>query len=182
MASPFKLYHWSQHIFSASLFILATVSASSFFAVGQGVLFGKEAGWKSLLYMPFLMALGVGVSLNNAKAVFEAIWSAIRRKPSEFVRTIKYGATTGAKHRTYRAQRVFTFTRLTIPILEIAFGIYMACCIYIALRWGFGLASVPFLVIFASGYFYVGLNSIHVLWKMNREAEEIAAAAEPVST
>ena len=127
------------------------------------------------------MALGVGVSLNNAKAVFEAIWSAIRRKPSEFVRTQKYGVTTG-KHRVWRAQHVFTFTRLTIPILEIAFGIYMACCIYIALRWGFGLASVPFLVIFASGYFYVGINSIHVLWKMSREAEEIAEAAEAVST
>ena len=57
-----------------------------------------------------------------------------------------------------------------------------ACCIYIALRWGFGLASVPFLVIFASGYFYVGINSIHVLWKMSRDVEEVAAVAEPVST
>src|SRR6266550_2857592 len=183
MASPFKMYHWSQHIFSASLFILATVSASTFFAFGQRELFGKEAGWKSLLYMPFLMALGVGVSLNNAKAVFEAIWSAIRRKPSEFVRTQKYGTTasSGSK-RVFHPQRVLTLTRLTMPILEVAFGIYMACCIYIALRWGFGLASVPFLVIFASGYFYVGINSIHVLWKMSREAEEIAEAAEAVST
>jgi len=178
--SPVKLHHWSQHIFSATLFVLATVSASTFFAFGQRELFGKEAGWKSLLYMPFLMALGVGVSLNNAKAVFEAIWSAIRRKPSEFVRTLKYGMT-GA-NKTWRPARVLTFTRLTMPILEIAFGCYMACCIYIALRWGFGVASVPFLVIFASGYFYVGLNSIYVLWKMNREAEEIAAAAEAVST
>ena len=38
-----------------------------------------------------LMALGVGVCINNTKAVFEAIWGAIRRKPSEFVRTPKYG-------------------------------------------------------------------------------------------
>ena len=183
MASPWKMYHWSQHIFSASLFILATVSASTFFAFGQRELFGKEAGWKSLLYMPFLMALGVGVSLNNAKAVFEAIWSAIRRKPSEFVRTQKYGTTgSGGGKRIWRPQRVLTLTRLTMPILEVAFGIYMACCIYIALRWGFGLASVPFLVIFASGYFYVGINSIHVLWKMNREAEEVAAAPEVIST
>ena len=33
----------------------------------------REAGWKTLLYMPFLMGLGIGVGLNNAKAVFEAI-------------------------------------------------------------------------------------------------------------
>ena len=44
-------------------------------------LFGKEAGWKTVLYMPILMALGVGISINNAKAVFEAIWSA-GRSPS----------------------------------------------------------------------------------------------------
>ena len=180
--SLFKNYEWSQHIFSGSLFVLATVSASSFFVYGQRELFGKEAGWKTLLYVPFLMALGVGVSLNNAKAVLEAIWSAIRRKPSEFVRTQKYGVT-GVRPRNWRPQRVFTFSRLSIPILELAFGIYMACCIYIALAYHFGLASVPFLVIFASGYFYVGLNSIHVLYKMNQEAEELAdaAAAEAIS-
>ena len=76
-----------------SLFILATCSASTFFVFGQSELFGRGAGWKSLLYIPFLMGLGIGVSLNNTKAVFEAIWGAIQRKPSEFVRTPKYGVT-----------------------------------------------------------------------------------------
>ncbi len=90
-------------LFSASLFVLATCSASTFFIFGQRELFGKEAGWKTLLYMPMLMALGVGVSLNNAKAVLEAIWGAIRRKPSEFVRTPKYGVT--GNRQDSRAQR-----------------------------------------------------------------------------
>ena len=40
----------------------------------QRELFGKQAAWKSVLYLPFLMGLGVGISLNNAKAVVEAIW------------------------------------------------------------------------------------------------------------
>ena len=73
--------------------MLATCSASTFFVFGQRELFGRNAGWKALLYLPFLMALGVGVSLNNAKAVIEAIFSSARRKPSEFVRTPKYGVT-----------------------------------------------------------------------------------------
>jgi hypothetical protein len=182
--SPLKPYPWSEHIFSATLFILATCSASTFFVFGQRELLGKEAGWKALLYVPFLMALGVGVSLNNAKAVFEAIWGAIRRKPSEFVRTMKYGVT-GLSRQAYRPQRVLTFSRLSIPILEIAFGLYMACCIYISVRYQYGLAAVPFLLIFASGYFYVGLSSIYVLYKMNQEAEELAQvqdAAEIAST
>jgi hypothetical protein len=46
----------------------------------------------------------------------------------------------------------------------------MACCVWISLYWGFGRASVPFLIIFAAGYFYVGLNSFAVLWRMHQEA------------
>jgi cellulose synthase/poly-beta-1,6-N-acetylglucosamine synthase-like glycosyltransferase len=176
--SPLKSYPNSQHIFSLSMFILATCSASTFFVYGQRELFGKEAGWKALLYVPFLMALGVGVSLNNAKAVFEAIWSAIRQKPSEFVRTIKYGQT-GSQRNKFSAQRVWTLKRLSVPILELAFGCYMLCCLYIAVVYQFGLSSIPFLVIFASGYFYVGINSFYVLYRMNQEAE--VAAAAPIS-
>ena len=161
---------------------MATCSASTFFVFGQRELFGKEAGWRSLLYVPFLMALGVGMSLNNAKAVIEAVWSAIRKKPSEFVRTMKYGVV-GRTRNVFRAQKVLTFTRLSVPIIETAFGAHMCCCIYIALRYGYGLASVPFLLIFASGYFYVGLNSIYVLWKMQRESDDMAAQQpEPIST
>lgn len=179
--SPLKDYPYSQHIFTASLFVLATCSASTFFVFGQRELFGREAGWKTLLYVPFLMALGVGTSLNNAKAVIEAIWSAIRKKPSEFVRTPKYG-TTGTVRAVMRPQRVLTFSRLAMPILEIAFGCYMLCCLWISVYYDFGRASVPFLVIFASGYFYVGLSSVYVLWSMQREAEEMAArAAEAVT-
>lgn len=179
--SPMKHAPWSQHIFSATLFILATCSASTFFVFGQRELLGRVAGWKALLYVPFLMALGVGMSLNNAKAVLEAIWGAIKRKPSEFVRTQKY-AVTGQKRAALRAQRVFTFSRLSVPILEVAHGCYMACCIWISLYWGFGVASVPFLVIFASGYFYVGLNSIYILWRMQQEAEEAVAQAPEIAS
>ena len=176
LLSPFKPHTWSQHIFSASLFILATCSASTFFVFGQRELFGKRAGWKALLYVPFLMALGIGISLNNAKAVLEAIWGAIRKKPSEFVRTQKYGVT-GSDRNIWKPQRVLTFSRLTLPILEVSFGCYMLSCIWISWYYNYGRASLPFLLIFAGGYFYVGFNSIYVLYKMNQEAEELAAQA-----
>jgi len=72
-----------------------------------------------------------------------------------------------------------------LPICEIAFGCYMACCIYISVAmymwWGdkASLASIPFLLIFAGGYFYVGVGSVYALWKMHMDAqEEFAEAAE----
>jgi hypothetical protein len=191
--SPLRVHFstWGQYTFNATLFILATCSASTFFVVGQSELLGPQAGWKAILYMPFLMALGVGVSLNNAKAVVEAIWGAIRRKPSEFIRTQKYGVT-GSTRQTWRSASVWTLKRLSLPIIEISFGFYMSAWIAFSLLWRFCLQSVPFLIIFAGGYFYVGFNSLHALYKMQklayaREAEAEAAqtaveAIEPLST
>jgi cellulose synthase/poly-beta-1,6-N-acetylglucosamine synthase-like glycosyltransferase len=208
--SPFKPHSWSQYIFSASLFVLATCSASTFFMFSQRELFGKEAGWRSLLYMPILMGLGVGISLNNAKAVLEAIWGAIRKKPSEFVRTPKYGVT-GKTRQSYARTRqdaaaplgaddlapaaptppnFLTLKRLALPIIEIAFGCYMASCIWISVWYLCGLwpgqtksgiASLPFLFIFAGGYLYVGMGSVYALWKMQMDAQEEFAEAPEIA-
>jgi cellulose synthase/poly-beta-1,6-N-acetylglucosamine synthase-like glycosyltransferase len=184
--SPFKSYAgtWGQWMFSLSLFVLATCSASTFFVFGQKELFGKQAGWKTLLYLPVLMALGVGVSLNNCKAVLEAIWGAIRRKPCEFIRTPKYGVTGQQVAKLWQASGVFTLKKLALPIVEIAFGCYMACWIFISIYYQFCLMSVPFLGIFAGGFFYVGFSSLHALYKMSkdREAAILARPVEPVST
>src|SRR3954451_1726032 len=93
--APLKHAPYGRALLTGSLFILATCSASTFFVFGQKELFGKQAGWKTLLHLPVLMSLGVGVGINNAKAVFEGLWSALRKKgrDSEFVRTPKYGVT-----------------------------------------------------------------------------------------
>jgi cellulose synthase/poly-beta-1,6-N-acetylglucosamine synthase-like glycosyltransferase len=177
--APFKSHTWGHYIFSASLFVLATCSASTFFVFGQRELFGREAGLRSLIYLPLLMGLGVGISLNNTKAVCEAIWSAIKKRPSEFIRTPKYGVM-GQDKRSFRAEPVLTLHRLALPIVEIAFGLYMTCCIWISLWYGFGRGSVPFLVMFAGGYFYVGFSSLYVLWRMQQESDDAMAEAEPV--
>ena len=180
---PIRNVTWGHWLFCVTLFIVATCSASTFFVFSQRELFGKEAGWRSILHLPMLMALGVGISINNAKAVLEAIWSSIRRKPSEFVRTPKYGVT-GRTRQNWQPQKVFTFTRLALPIIEIAFGFYMASFIFISLYYGFARPSVPFLLIFAGGYFYVGFSSLYVLYKMQQELEADLAAepSEVIST
>jgi cellulose synthase/poly-beta-1,6-N-acetylglucosamine synthase-like glycosyltransferase len=202
---PIKQYTWGHYLFSTTLFILATCSASTFFVFGQRELFGREAGWKTLFYLPVLMGLGVGVCINNAKAVLEAIWSAIvpakngKSRGGEFVRTPKYGGT-GTERNAWQNETVrspeaiaivpsrverrsfLTLKRLTLPIIEICFGIYMSIFIFISLYWQFAYASVPFLCIFAGGYFYVGFSSLYVLWKMQQDAEEQFAAQELLST
>jgi hypothetical protein len=66
----------------------------------------------------------------------------------------------------------------------------MASCIWISVwylcgLWAgqpkTGIASLPFLLIFAGGYFYVGVGSVWTLWKMHVEAsreEELAETPE----
>ena len=179
--SPMKDSRISRWIFSATLFVLATCSTSTFFVYGQRELFGKKAGWKSIMYLPVLMGLGVGISLNNCKAWFEAIWTHAFSKPSEFVRTQKYGHT-GQKGATkFQPASVFTLKRLTLPLIEITFGAYMLLCIIISLVSDFGKGSIPFLCVFAGGYFYVGFGSLHALYGMHCEAQEELAAAAVVA-
>jgi cellulose synthase/poly-beta-1,6-N-acetylglucosamine synthase-like glycosyltransferase len=163
-------------LFGVSLFVLATCSASTFFVYAQRELFGRLAGWKTLLHLPFIMALGVGVCINNTKAVIEAIISMIRQKPAEFVRTPKYGVT--GKHRgvvstgtgTGGDTPKFNFSKLALPIVEVAFGLYMVTFIVISVKYGAALLSIPFLMIFAGGYLYVGCSTIMVLYRRHQEA------------
>jgi cellulose synthase/poly-beta-1,6-N-acetylglucosamine synthase-like glycosyltransferase len=184
--SPFKAHSAQQHLFSFSLFILATCSAGTFFIYAQKELFGKQAGWKTMISLPFLMAIGVGVSINNTRAVIEAIWSSLRKKESEFVRTPKYGVVGTARNTQWRRDSLFTWKRLWQPLLEIAFGVYTSYCLYIAVDMFIrytedvgisGLAGIPFLMIFAGGYFYVGFGTLYALWKMQQQKQQAAAAA-----
>ena len=168
--APMKHYPMSSSLFAVSMFVLATCSASTFFVFAQRELFGKLVGWKTIIYLPFIMSLGVGVSLNNAKAVLEAIWGAIRNTPSEFVRTPKYGVTGRVRHVSLREAPRFNYSKIMLPIVEIAFGVYMSCFIAVSLLYNFALTSVPFLCIFAGGYFYVGFSSLSVLYRRHQDA------------
>ncbi len=53
------------------LFMASTMSISSFYLVSQKELFPDLV--QNLLYLPFLMALGVGLTITNTKAVMEAL-------------------------------------------------------------------------------------------------------------
>ena len=54
------------------LFMASTMSVSSFYLVSQKELF-PTTWYKTFLYVPFLMALGIGLTITNTKAVLEAL-------------------------------------------------------------------------------------------------------------
>jgi hypothetical protein len=105
-----------------------------------------------LKYLPFLMSIGIGLAVNNTKAVFEALLN----KESEFVRTPKYHIEAKADEwigKTYRQSFVVQ------PMIEMALGLYFTATVFYALANGI-YGTLPFLVLFQVGFLYTGLLSI----------------------
>ena len=143
---------WFQMLYiDLPLFMASTFSISSFYLVSQRELFPKT--WpRALLYLPFLMALGIGLTITNTKAVLEALVG----RQSAFARTPKYGVErkkqkVGANK--YRKRLGW------IPWVELLIGCYFASTVYYALD-NENYITVPFLVLFVVGYWYTGLMSL----------------------
>lgn len=188
---PLKHHPLATWLFAITLFILATCSAGTFFVYAQAVLFGKREGWKSLRLLPYLMSLGVGLSLNNTRAVIEAFFTKSGKASNEFVRTPKYGVSgkcgVADKAMVRNSIKVnkpkFPLSKVLGAVLEVCFGLYMSVFIWIACVYDYAWASVPFLAIFAGGYMYVGVSTLTTLWHMHTEKlDAMAAEPKPIST
>ncbi|HET9087165.1 MAG TPA: cellulose synthase family protein [Acidobacteriaceae bacterium] len=133
------------------LFLASTFSISSFYLVSQKELFPRT-WYKTFLYLPFLMALGIGLTLTNSVAVLEALFGV----KSSFKRTPKYRvAKKGEKSQAAKYRK-----RLGIvPWIELAIGSYFALTIWYAMANG-NYFTVPFLFLFFMGYWYTGLLSL----------------------
>ena len=149
------------------IFLAASVSVAVFYICAQRVLHPRT--WmKEILFLPCLLALGIGLSLNNARAVVEAL---INHK-SDFTRTPKYGIE--RKSQPWRSCR-YKSLQSALPIAELAFAIYFTYFL------GFAIAhrqflSVPFLLMFQSGFLYVALSSLIAWWpKINLGGSRDAA-------
>src|SRR5579885_1762535 len=157
---------WFQMLYiDLPLFVASTFSISSFYLVSQRELFPRT--WlRAVLYLPFLLALGIGLTITNTKAVLEALIG----KQTAFARTPKYRVETrkdkvGAKK--YRKRLGW------IPWVELMIGTYFAATVYYALD-NENYITVPFLVLLLIGYWYTGLMSL-----LQGRFAGLALSAEP---
>ena len=133
------------------IFLTASVSVAVFYVCAQRELHPRT--WiKQMLLLPCLLALGIGLSLNNARAVLEAIFG----HQSDFTRTPKYGIE--RKSQTWRSCK-YRALKSTLPIAELAFGIYFSYFVWFAVS-NRQFLSVPFLLMFQAGFLYVALSSL----------------------
>jgi Glycosyl transferase family group 2 len=143
---------WFQMLYiDLPLFLASTFSISSFYLVSQRELFPRR--WpRTLLYLPFLMALGIGLTVTNTRAVLEALIG----RQSAFARTPKYRVESKKdKVRSSKYRRRLGW----VPWVELLIGCYFAVTVYYAVE-NENYITVPFLALFVLGYWYTALMSL----------------------
>jgi cellulose synthase/poly-beta-1,6-N-acetylglucosamine synthase-like glycosyltransferase len=132
------------------LFFAATLSVGNFYVVAQRELYPD---WRQRLkYLPFLMSIGIGLCVNNTRAVLEAIF----KKQSDFERTPKYGIERDSDEWIGKKYHQSVGVQ---PIIELGLGLYFTGTVFYALvNQIYG--TLPFLMLFQVGFLYTGLLSI----------------------
>jgi hypothetical protein len=125
-------------------------SVAAFYLVAHRDLYGGT--WQAVKRLPAMMALGIGLAVNNGRAAIEGWFG----RDVEFVRTPKSGVTdeqSASGSVAYRGRQPWH------NVLELALGLYCTATLVVAIAtrsW----ASVPFVTLFAAGFLYVGVTSL----------------------
>jgi len=151
MVIRYNMGFYEMLIVDVPLFCSATASVGAFYVLSQREIFGAD--WTSRLkYLPAVLSVGIGLSINNAKAVIEGLLGS----PSEFTRTPKYrveGAGDEWKHKRYRVAQSF------VPLAEMLLGLYFtAMAAYAAAYELYG--TLPFILLFQAGFLYAASLSL----------------------
>jgi cellulose synthase/poly-beta-1,6-N-acetylglucosamine synthase-like glycosyltransferase len=133
------------------IFAATTVSTAVFYLCAQRELYPKD--WKrEIWFLPFVLALGIGLSINNARAVLEAVFN----RTSDFYRTPKYGIERAKQQ--WKSSH-YSAVRTVIPLVEFIFAVYFTYFVFHAFQVREFL-SVPFLMLFQTGFAYVAFCSV----------------------
>lgn len=153
----FKEIPWLELALNIPIFLFGSVSVALFYLAAQKAL-RPDAWLKEIFYLPLLLALSIGMSANNAKAVLEAIFN----HQTGFVRTPKYGiesksatANTGNLKKKSRYRTMKTL----MPFLELAFAIFFTVVVLsnaLSGKWLTTILLMPFPV----GFYFTSLPSL----------------------
>ena len=140
------------YLVNVPIFFFSSVSVIMFYMVSQKAL-RPGSWWKEIPYLPLLLALGIGMSISNAKAVIEALLN----HQTAFVRTPKYGIgqvkRQDWKKSSYKAMKTLT------PFVELLFGFFFLFVVFEAAsnsNWSSAILLLPVPV----GFFYTSLASL----------------------
>jgi hypothetical protein len=103
--------------------------------------------------LPMLMAVGVGLTIINTRAVLEALFGV----ETAFARTPKYAI--GDKPVNLEVKKYRRRSGM-LPLAEIGFGVYFLLMVIFAIQT-YNFFSIPFLGLFVFGYFWAGFGTLY---------------------
>jgi cellulose synthase/poly-beta-1,6-N-acetylglucosamine synthase-like glycosyltransferase len=150
MVIRYNMGWYEMMLIDVPLFFAATFSVCNFYMVCQREI---HRDWVTRLkYLPFLMSIGIGLCINNTRAVLEALFN----KQTEFARTPKYRIEGDSDEWVGKKYRQSVAVQ---PLIELGLGLYFTATVFYALANQI-YGTVPFLVLFQIGFLYTGLLSI----------------------
>lgn len=161
---------WEQMVMvDLPLIVCSFWSVVSFYLLAEHELYPKH--WKRAIFLlPFLLAMGVALTISNTKAVLEAL----RGKQSSFVRTPKYAPRAAGQARAmavgYRRKSGW------LPFAEIGMGTFFLAIVGYCINV-MNFFALPFLLIFVSGYYWAGFST---LWQEHQQKLQFERAARSV--
>jgi len=143
------------------VFFMASFSVMTYYTVTVKYALGKI--WPHILYIPVIMALGIGLTINNGFATLEALF----HYKSPFVRTPKYRIE--SRRDTLRG-KIYKSGRTYLYLIELGLGIYFSYSIFYFLSHGL-VVSLPFLLLFQFGFLYTSFQSFlgQISWSQKSE-------------
>jgi cellulose synthase/poly-beta-1,6-N-acetylglucosamine synthase-like glycosyltransferase len=147
-AAIVRLQHgWPLLLLVDLVFFFAALGPLAYF-YGETMRAGQRRVWPTvLIYVPMILALGIGISVNNTKALLSGLRA---RGEPEFVRTPKRGGAGGGYHARFSGWDT---------AVESAFAVYVAIAIGYAVLNGL-YPSIPFLFLFQCGFTAVAASSL----------------------
>jgi cellulose synthase/poly-beta-1,6-N-acetylglucosamine synthase-like glycosyltransferase len=114
MVIRYNMGWYEMLLIDVPLFFAATFSVCNFYMVCQREIYPD---WRARIkYLPFLMSIGIGLCVNNTRAVFEALID----KQTEFTRTPKYRIEADGDEWVGKKYRQSVAVQ---PLIELALGL-----------------------------------------------------------
>ena len=149
------------------LIVASFWSISAFYLYAQKELFPKS-WWKTIAFLPMLMAAGVALTVSNSKGVIEALFGI----QTSFARTAKVGTGNVKVQQTaYKRKSGW------LPYAELAIGAYFAYMVEFAIET-MNYFALPFLLLFVCGYLWAGFTTLYeeyrdkIQWQRARKLAE----------
>jgi cellulose synthase/poly-beta-1,6-N-acetylglucosamine synthase-like glycosyltransferase len=132
------------------LLVAATLPVLAYFIYAQKL--ARRGSWRELRYVPLVMSLGIGLAVNNTRAVLEGLFGS----GGTFHRTPKFHI---ERPRDGWRGKLYRSSWDAWGLLELALGLYFAWTVYSLAHAGL-YAPIPFFGLYLFGFLYVGCLSL----------------------